>query len=100
MKNLYYLQIISYSCLEKAYKACKRIQKIKKNYFLYKNIVFSSKRSWQSISFYINTELNNSVFIIYFSLLGYRFSLYLINLFDFLRVPSLQAHNLNYVKKL
>lgn len=100
MKNLYYLQIISYRCLEKAYKACKRIQKIKKNYFLYKNIVFSSKRSWQSISFYINTELTNSVFIIYFSLLGYRFSLYLINLFDFLRVPSIQAYNFNCVKKL
>ena len=100
MKNLYYLQIISYRCLEKAYRACKRIQKIKKNYFLYKNIVFSSKRSWQSISFYINTELNNSVFIIYFSLLGYRFSLYLINLVDFLRITVIEAHNLNYVKKL
>lgn len=86
MKNLYYPWIFPYRCLEKAYKACKRIQKIKKNYFLYKSLLLSSKRSWQSIPFYTNTELNNSVFIIYLSLFEYRISLYLINLFNFFRL--------------
>nr|QYB18665.1 chloroplast envelope membrane protein [Conocephalum conicum]QYB18752.1 chloroplast envelope membrane protein [Conocephalum conicum] len=88
-KNLIYWQIFHqilafpYYSLEKAYKASKRIQKIKKDYFLYKNMLFSSKRSWQSILFYINTELNNSVFYIYWSLLEYRFSLCFIQFFQF-----------------
>nr|QWW93118.1 chloroplast envelope membrane protein [Fossombronia mylioides] len=73
---------LPYSSLEKAYKASKRIQKIKKDYFLYKNMLFSSKRSWQSILFYINTELNNSVFQIYWSLLEYQFRLCFIHFFQ------------------
>nr|YP_009522546.1 chloroplast envelope membrane protein [Dumortiera hirsuta]AXQ02613.1 chloroplast envelope membrane protein [Dumortiera hirsuta] len=87
-KNFIYWQIfhqifaLPYYFLEKAYKASKRIQKIKKDYFLYKNILFSSKRSWQSILFYINTELNNSVFKIYWNLLEYKFSLCLIQFFQ------------------
>nr|YP_004376523.1 chloroplast envelope membrane protein [Ptilidium ciliare var. pulcherrimum]ADK89617.1 chloroplast envelope membrane protein [Ptilidium ciliare var. pulcherrimum] len=86
MKNLHYHRIVvPYRCLEKAYRAGKRIQKIKKNYFLYKNMLFSSKRSWQSILSYTNTELNNSVFIIYISLLEYKIGLYLMNLFHLLR---------------
>nr|YP_009667744.1 chloroplast envelope membrane protein [Schistochila macrodonta]QCW58519.1 chloroplast envelope membrane protein [Schistochila macrodonta] len=85
MKNLGYQRIVLYRCLEKAFIAGKRIQKIKKNYFLYKNMLFSSKRSWQSILFYTNTELNKSVFIIYLSLLEYKIRFYLINLFYFLK---------------
>nr|YP_009659425.1 envelope membrane protein [Riccia fluitans]QCR64587.1 envelope membrane protein [Riccia fluitans] len=89
-KNFIYWQIfhqifaLPYYYLEKAYKVSKRIQKIKRDYFLYKNMLFSSKRSWQSIFFYINTELNNSVFKIYWILLKYQFSLCLINLFQFI----------------
>nr|QWW92959.1 chloroplast envelope membrane protein [Delavayella serrata] len=85
MKNLSYSRIVPYQCLEKAYRAGKRIQKIKKNYFLYKNVLFSQKRSRQSILFYTNTELNNSVFIIYLSLLEYKIGLSIINLFDFIK---------------
>nr|BDW46156.1 envelope membrane carbon uptake protein [Marchantia emarginata subsp. cuneiloba] len=87
-KNFIYWQIfhqifaLPYCSLEKAYKASKRIQKIKKDYFLYKNMLFSSKRSWQSILFYINTELNNSVFKIYWSLLEYKLSLWFIQFFQ------------------
>nr|QWW93201.1 chloroplast envelope membrane protein [Lunularia cruciata] len=83
-KNFIYGQIFAlpYCSLEKAYKASKHIQKIKKDYFLYKNMLFSSKRSWQSILFYINTELNNSVFKIYWSLLEYKFSLSFIQFFQ------------------
>nr|QYB18315.1 envelope membrane protein [Sphaerocarpos texanus] len=72
-----------YRFLENAYKASKRIQKIKKDYFLYKKMLFSSKRSWQSILFYINTELNKSVLKIYWNLLEYKISLYFIQLFQF-----------------
>nr|YP_009668490.1 chloroplast envelope membrane protein [Heteroscyphus argutus]QCW59265.1 chloroplast envelope membrane protein [Heteroscyphus argutus] len=82
MKNLSYWRIVPYQCLEKAYRAGKRIEKIKKNYFLYKNMLFSSKRSWQSILSYTNTELNNSVFIIYLNLLEYRIGLFSITFFD------------------
>jgi hypothetical protein len=85
MKNLPYWQMVPYKYLEKAYKASKRIEKIKKNYFLYKNMLFSSKRSWQSILFYTNTELNNFVFIIYLNLLKYKIGLSLVNFSQFFK---------------
>lgn len=64
-----------YRSLERAYKASKKIQHIKKDYIFYKNKVLSSRRSWQAIMLYINTNLNNCLFIIYWSLLEYRISL-------------------------
>lgn len=85
MNNSYYWQILPYPCLETAYEASKRIRKIKRDFFLYRSMLFSSKRSWQSILSYTNTELNNSVFIIYVSLLKYRIGLYLVRMF---RSPS------------
>nr|WIA68176.1 chloroplast envelope membrane protein [Pellia epiphylla]WIA68262.1 chloroplast envelope membrane protein [Pellia epiphylla]WIA68348.1 chloroplast envelope membrane protein [Pellia epiphylla] len=78
---LYYWQILPYRYLERAYRAGKHIRKVKRDYFLYRNMLLSSKRSWRSIIFYMNTELNNSVFTIYLSLLQYRISLSLTNLF-------------------
>nr|QWW92555.1 chloroplast envelope membrane protein [Amphidium sp. 49156] len=68
-----------YRSLERAYKASKKIQHIKKDYISYKKIVLSSRRSWQAIMLYINTDLNNSVFVIYWSLLEYRISLFFLN---------------------
>lgn len=69
-----------YRSLEKAYRASKKIQHIKKNYIFYnKNIISSSRRSWQAIMLYINTNLNNCVFIIYWSLLEYKISLFFFN---------------------
>lgn len=85
MKNLSYWRIVPYQCLEKAYRAGKRIQKIKKNYLLYRNMLFSPKRSWQSILFYTNTELNNCILIIYLSLLEYKIGLSLSNFFYFFK---------------
>nr|YP_009668157.1 chloroplast envelope membrane protein [Plagiochila chinensis]QCW58932.1 chloroplast envelope membrane protein [Plagiochila chinensis] len=85
MKNLSHWRIVPFQCLEKAYRAGKRIEKIKKNYFLYQNMLFSSKRSWQSILSYTNTELDNSVFIIYLNLSEYRIGLFFITFFDFSR---------------
>jgi hypothetical protein len=81
--KFYWSQIYSwllktpYRSLERAYRASKKIQHIKKNYIFYnKNIISSSRRSWQAIMLYINTNLNNCVFIIYWSLLEYRISLF------------------------
>jgi hypothetical protein len=75
----YWLLKTPYRSLERAYKASKKIQHIKKDYIFYKNIVLSSRRSWQAIMLYINTNLNNCVFIIYWSLLEYRISLFFLN---------------------
>nr|QWW93370.1 chloroplast envelope membrane protein [Notoscyphus lutescens] len=85
MKNKSYWRILPYRCLEEAYRTGKRAQKIKRNYFLYKNMLFSSKRSWQSILSYTNTELNNSIFMIYLSLMEYKIGLSLINFFHFFK---------------
>jgi len=65
-----------YRSLERAYKASKKIQYIKKNYICYKNIILSSRRSWQAFMFYINTNLSNCLFVIYWSLLEYKISLF------------------------
>nr|BDZ75774.1 envelope membrane carbon uptake protein [Fissidens protonematicola] len=75
----YWLLKTPYRSLERAYKASKKIQYIKKNYISYKNIILSSRRSWQVIMLYINTNLNNCVFIIYWSLLEYKISLVFLN---------------------
>ena len=69
-----------YRSLERAYKASKRIQHIKKDYISYKGMVSYSRRSWQAIILYINTKLNNCVFIIYWSLLECKISLYFLNI--------------------
>ena len=75
----YWLLKTPYRSLERAYKASKKIQHIKKDYISYKNIILSSRRSWQAIMLYINTNLNNCVFVIYWSLLEYRISLFFLN---------------------
>ena len=85
MRDLPYWQIVPYKYIEKAYKTSKRIEKIKKNYFLYKNMLFSSKRSRQSILCYVITEVNNSVFVIYLSLVKYNIGLSFINFFQFFK---------------
>nr|YP_009682197.1 chloroplast envelope membrane protein [Fissidens nobilis]QDQ38654.1 chloroplast envelope membrane protein [Fissidens nobilis] len=75
----YWLLKTPYRSLERAYKASKKIQHIKKDYISYKNRILSSRRSWQAIMLYINTNLNNSVFVIYLSLLEYKISLFFLN---------------------
>jgi hypothetical protein len=75
----YWLLKTPYRSLERAYKASKKIQHIKKDYISYKNIILSSRRSWQTIMLYINTNLNNCVFVIYWSLLEYKISLFFLN---------------------
>lgn len=75
----YWLLKTPYRSLERAYKASKKIQYIKKDYISYKSIVLSSRRSWQVIMLYINTNLNNCIFIIYWSLLEYKISFFFLN---------------------
>jgi hypothetical protein len=99
MKTLSYWRIVPYKCIEKAYRASKRIQKIKKNFLLYKNMLFPQKRSRQSILFYTNTELNNSIFLIYLSLLEYKISLSVINFFYFFELWISNMFQISSLKK-
>ena len=75
----FWLSKTPYRSLERAYKTSKKIQHIKKDYLSYKNKNLFSRRSWQAIMLYINTNLNNCVFIIYCSLLEYKVSLFCLN---------------------
>nr|YP_009867687.1 envelope membrane protein [Hygroamblystegium varium var. humile]QKG04864.1 envelope membrane protein [Hygroamblystegium varium var. humile] len=78
----FWLSKTPYRSLERAYKTSKKIQYIKKDYFSYKNKNSSSRRSWQAIMLYINTNLNNYVFIIYCSLLEYKISLFVLSIIN------------------
>nr|WRK68032.1 CemA [Phylloglossum drummondii] len=65
---------------ERACEASKQIQHIRKDYVSYKCLVPSfPKHSWQAIVLYMNTRLNNFVFIIYWSVLECKTSIYLLN---------------------
>ena len=75
----FWLSKTPHRSLERAYKTSKKIQNIKKDYLFYKNKNLFSRRSWQAIMLYINTNLNNCVFIIYCSLLEYKISLFCLN---------------------
>nr|YP_009414497.1 envelope membrane protein [Aneura pinguis]ASN73811.1 envelope membrane protein [Aneura pinguis]WGO59283.1 envelope membrane protein [Aneura pinguis]WGO59455.1 envelope membrane protein [Aneura pinguis] len=97
MKN--YKQIRPYHCLKKAYEIGKHIRKIKKNYLSHRTVFFHRKRSWQSILFYTNTELNNCIFKIYLSLLGYRISLYFMDLCQFLRFHNPPRRNKKFINR-
>lgn len=78
----FWLSKTPYRSLERAYKTSKKIQYIKKDYFSYKNKNLSSRRSWQAIMLYINTNLNNYVFIIYCSLSEYKISLFVLSVIN------------------
>nr|QUS64589.1 CemA [Isoetes anamariae] len=71
--------------LEGAYKASKRIRHIKKDYLSYKCSILYSRHPRQAIVSHMNTELNNSVFIIYWSVLECKISIHLLNLLNKLR---------------
>lgn len=92
MKN--HRKILPYHCLDKAYEASKRIQKIRKDFLLYKTMLHQ-KHSRQSILSYTNAELNNSVLIIYLSLLQYRVSFFSMNLFELIK-----SYNPFFLKKI
>nr|QWW92715.1 chloroplast envelope membrane protein [Tayloria sp. 49123] len=78
----FWLSNAPYHSLERAYRKSKKIQNIKKDYISYKNKILSSRRSWHAIMLYINTNLNNCIFIIYCSLLEYRISLVLLSVIN------------------
>nr|YP_004021243.1 chloroplast envelope membrane protein [Isoetes flaccida]YP_009498857.1 chloroplast envelope membrane protein [Isoetes valida]AWK91683.1 chloroplast envelope membrane protein [Isoetes flaccida var. flaccida]AWK91767.1 chloroplast envelope membrane protein [Isoetes lithophila]AWK92523.1 chloroplast envelope membrane protein [Isoetes echinospora]AYM34996.1 chloroplast envelope membrane protein [Isoetes virginica]UDP54554.1 envelope membrane carbon uptake protein [Isoetes aff. sp. A PWS-2021] len=71
--------------LEGAYKASKRIRHIKKDYLSYKCSILYSRHPRQAIVSHMNTELNNSVFIIYWSVLECKISIHSLNLLNKLR---------------
>nr|YP_011003762.1 envelope membrane protein [Lycopodium japonicum]WPS66333.1 envelope membrane protein [Lycopodium japonicum] len=86
--------------LERAYEASKRIQHIKKDYLSYKCSVPSPRHSWQVIISYINTKLNNFVFIIYWSVLECKTSIFLLNIFNKSRLVISVPRNLLSFPKL
>nr|YP_009346598.1 Ycf10 [Huperzia serrata]APF31866.1 Ycf10 [Huperzia serrata] len=68
---------------ERACEASRQVQHIKKDYVSYKCLVPSlPKHSWQAIILYMNTRLNNFVFIIYWSVLECKTSIYLLNILN------------------
>jgi len=89
----FWLSKTPYRSLERAYKTSKKIQYIKKDYFSYKNKNLSSRRSWQAIMLYINTKLNNCVFVIYWSLLEYKISLFFLSVINNLVLIILKFFN-------
>jgi len=74
-----WLSNTSYCSLERAYETNKRIQYIKKDYMSYKDMVSYPKRFWQAMLLYMNTKLNNYIFIIYWNLSKCKINLYLLN---------------------
>jgi hypothetical protein len=74
-----WLSNISYCSLDRAYETNKRIRYIKKDYMSYKYMVSYLKRFSQAMLLYMNTKLNNHIFIIYWSLSKCKISLYLLN---------------------
>nr|YP_009925591.1 envelope membrane protein [Phlegmariurus carinatus]QNH82374.1 envelope membrane protein [Phlegmariurus carinatus]WBV80280.1 envelope membrane carbon uptake protein [Phlegmariurus squarrosus] len=86
---------------ERAFEASKKIQNIKKDYVSYKCLVPSlPKHSWQAILLYINTRLNNFVFIIYWSVLECKTSIYLLNILNKLELILSVAGKSFYSTKL
>nr|YP_009258666.1 chloroplast enveloppe membrane protein [Coleochaete scutata]ANI25649.1 chloroplast enveloppe membrane protein [Coleochaete scutata] len=66
--------------LDRAYNTSKQIFLIQKEYLAYKNIVFSSQRSWQSVVLYIDSEFSQCVFKIKWNLIQFRIYKYLIDI--------------------
>nr|QFK69552.1 chloroplast envelope membrane protein [Pogonatum inflexum] len=89
-----------YRSLERAYKASKQIRSIKNDYISYKNMVSSSRRSSQAIMLYINTNLNNCVFLIYWSLLEYKISFFFFNFLNTIVLVILKIFNSFSLKDL
>nr|UFK63145.1 chloroplast envelope membrane protein [Osmunda mildei] len=79
-KLLQWFSDTPYRSLDRAYKASKRIQSIRKDSLSYIRELSSSRYSWQAVIFYMNMEFNNSAFIIYWSLLECKFSISVLNI--------------------
>nr|YP_010249951.1 envelope membrane protein [Polytrichum commune]QTT78370.1 envelope membrane protein [Polytrichum commune] len=92
-QSFYWLTNTPYRSLERAYKASKQIRSIKNDYISYKNMVSSSRRSSQAIMLYINTNLNNCVFLIYWSLLEYKISFFFFNFLNNIVLIILKIFN-------
>nr|YP_010228213.1 CemA [Atrichum angustatum]QZJ47289.1 CemA [Atrichum angustatum] len=103
-QSFYWLTNTPYRSLERAYKASKKIRSIKNDYIFYKNMISSSRRPSQAIMLYINTNLNNCVFLIYWSLLEYKISFFFFNFLNNIGLIILKIFNyfsskdLNYHK--
>lgn len=66
--------------LNKAYNISKKIFFIQKEYLAYKNIVFTSQKSWRTIVLYIDSELNECLFKIKLNLFEFYIYKYIIDI--------------------
>nr|YP_005352964.1 chloroplast envelope membrane protein [Mankyua chejuensis]ADZ47996.1 chloroplast envelope membrane protein [Mankyua chejuensis]AJJ48626.1 envelope membrane protein [Mankyua chejuensis] len=71
-----------YRSLGRAYRASKRIRHIRKDSLSHMDEVLSLKYFWQAMTFYVNTEFNHSIFVIYWSLLECKLSIFILNIWN------------------
>nr|YP_010265860.1 envelope membrane carbon uptake protein [Botrychium ternatum]UHY94429.1 envelope membrane carbon uptake protein [Botrychium ternatum] len=71
-----------YRSLERAYKASKRIWHIKKDSLSHTDEASSPRYFWQAVVFYVDTEFNHSILVIYWSLLECKFSISVLNIWN------------------
>lgn len=67
-----WLLSLANKALDRAYNTSKKIFLIQKEYLAYKNIVFSSQRSWQSVVLYIDSEFSQCVLKIKWNLIQFH----------------------------
>ena len=79
--NMYrWLVNIPYGALERAYQASKTVRNIQKDYLYYKNSIgSSSRRSWYNVGIYLDSVLNQSASKIYWNLLVFKITIYIVN---------------------
>lgn len=71
-----------YRSLERAYKASKRIWHIEKNSLSHTDEASSPRYFWQAVIFYVDTEFNHSILVIYWSLLECKFSISVLSIWN------------------
>ena len=79
-----------YRALHRAYEASKKVRNIQRDYLFYKNVVGdSSKRSFYTVTLYIDSILNQSASNIFWSLLEFKISINLCNFIVSLGHPKI-----------
>nr|AJB98477.1 chloroplast envelope membrane protein [Helminthostachys zeylanica] len=81
-KLLQWFSNTPYRSLGRAYRTSKRIRHIRKDSLPHMDEALSPRYSWRAMVFYVNTEFSNSIFVIYWSLLEYKFSISILNIWN------------------
>uniref|UniRef100_A0AB39U2Z5 Potassium/proton antiporter CemA n=1 Tax=Ophioglossum hongii TaxID=3238578 RepID=A0AB39U2Z5_9MONI len=81
-KLLQWFSNTPYRSLGRAYGASKQMRYIKNNSLSRMDKAWFSRYSWQAMVSYANMEFKNSTFVIYWSLLECKFSIYVLNVWN------------------